>query len=291
MSFATTPPVGFAPVTTAVQTCYRHPDRRAGVVCQRCDRPICPDCMQQASVGFHCPECTKRSGQKVLRASQLRTKPVVTHALIALNLAVFVAGIGSGLQTKDRVIIDGGLVGEAVNPFTGQLVGVAHGEWWRLLSSGFLHANAIHIGFNMFVLLQLGRLLEPALGRLRFGLIYVVAMLSGAFGVLLLEPNAYTVGASGAVFGLMGAAVAAMRARGIDPFASGLGGTIALNLLITFTIPGISIGGHVGGLIGGFICGHLLVDVGPRYLKDPTLVLVAAGALGVAVLGAGILVA
>jgi membrane associated rhomboid family serine protease len=277
-------------VDTAVQTCYRHPDRRAGVICQRCDRPICPDCMRQASVGFHCPDCTKTSGQKVLHAAQLRTKPVLTHALIALNLAVFAAGIGGGLETRNRFISDGGLVGEGIS-LTGQLVGVAHGEWWRILTSGFLHANAIHVGFNMLVLYQLGNLLEPAIGRLRFAVVYVVALVSGGLGVLLIEPNAFTVGASGAVFGLMGAAVAAMRARGIDPFATGLGGTIVLNLLITFTIPGISIGGHVGGLIGGFVCGHLLVDVGPRYLKDPNVVLGAAIALGVGVLGAAVLLA
>ena len=120
-------------------------------------------------------------------------------------------------------------------------------------SSGFLHANLIHIGFNMFVLYQLGKLLEPALGRLRFGLVYAVALFSGGLGVLLLDPNRFTVGASGAVFGLMGAAVAAFRSRGINPFATGLGRHDRHQPLFTFTIPGISIGGHVGGLIGGFI--------------------------------------
>lgn len=291
MSGGSAAPVGFAVVSTTVQTCYRHPDRRAGVICQRCDRPICPDCMRQASVGFHCPECTKTSGQKVLRGAQLRTKPVVTHALIALNLAVFVAGIGSGLETKDRFIVDGGLVAEGFNPLTSQIVGVAHGEWWRVVTSGFLHANVIHIGFNMLVLYQLGNMLEPALGRLRFGIAYAVALLSGALGVLLIEPHGFTVGASGAVFGLMGVAVAAMRSRGIDPFATGLGGMILLNLVFTFTIPGISIGGHVGGLIGGFLCGHLLVDVGPRYLRNQRAVLAAAGAMGLAVFGAALLIA
>jgi membrane associated rhomboid family serine protease len=284
------PPVGFAPVNTAVQTCYRHPDRRAGVICQRCDRPICPDCMHQASVGFHCPECTKTSGQKVLRAGQLRTKPVVTNALIALNLAVFVAGMGSGLRTRQSVTIDGGLIGLG-RLGNGELIGVAEGEWWRMISSGFLHANAIHIGFNMWVLYQLGQLLEPALGRLRFGLVYAVAMVCGAFGVLLLDPNSLTVGASGAVFGLMGAAVAAFRARGINLFDTGLGGAIVLNLVFTFAIPGISIGGHVGGLIGGFVAGTLLLDVGPRYLKDPNLTVAAVVALGLVAVGAGILVA
>ena len=293
-------------MATAVQTCYRHPDRRAGVVCQRCDRPICPDCMRQASVGFHCPECTKTSGQKVVRAGQLRTNPIVTHGLIALNLAVFVAGIGSGLETKDEVIGYGGLVGEGqllqgipipheaatrIGVPIGELVGVAHGEWWRIITSGFLHANLIHIGFNMWVLYQLGQLLEPALGRVRFGLVYLVALLSGAFGVLLLDPQSFTVGASGAVFGLMGAAVAAFRARGINPFDTGLGGAVLLNLAFTFAIPGISIGGHVGGLIGGFLAGWLLLDVGPRHLRDPNAVLGAVAALGVAAGLAAVLVA
>jgi membrane associated rhomboid family serine protease len=277
-------------VTTAVQTCYRHPDRRAGVICQRCDRPICPDCMHQASVGFHCPECTRTSGQKVLRASQLRTRPVLTNVLIALNLAVFAAGIGSGLRTTQSMTIDGGLIGSG-RLANGDLIGVAHGEWWRIVTSGFLHANAIHIGFNMWVLYQLGQLLEPVLGRLRFGLVYAVALLSGAFGVLLLEPNGLTVGASGAVFGLMGAAVAVFRSRGINPFDTGLGGAIVLNLVFTFAIPGISIGGHVGGLIGGFIAGWILVDAGPRYLKDPNLALAAVAALGVVVATGSILVA
>lgn len=276
-------------MNTAVQTCYRHPDRRAGVICQRCDRPICPDCMNQASVGFHCPECTRSSGQKVLRASQLRTKPVVTHALIALNLAVFVAGMGAGLDTRDRVIVGGGLVGEQLDPFTRTLVGVAHGEWWRLVSGGFLHANAIHIAFNMLVLYQLGNLLEPALGRLRFGLVYAVALLSGSMGVLILDPHGFTVGASGAVFGLMGVAVAAFRARGISAFDTGLGGTILINLFITFTIPGISIGGHVGGLIGGFLAGWVLVDLGPRHLRDARLTLAAVAVLGFVAAAGGVL--
>lgn len=250
--------------------------------------------MNQASVGFHCPECTRSSGQKVVRASQLKTRAVVTNVLIAINVAVFVAGIGSGLVTRDAFIVDGGLVGEARLADQigfGKLVGVAHGEWWRLISSGFLHANIIHVGFNMLILYQLGNMLEPALGRVRFAIVYFVAMLSGGFGVLLIQPRGFTVGASGAVFGLMGAAVAAMRARGIDPFATGLGGMVVLNLVFTFAIPGISIGGHVGGLIGGFLVGYLLVDAGPRYLRDPNVVIATAVAMGVALLGGAILIA
>ena len=245
--------------------------------------------MHQASVGFHCPECTKTHSQKVVRPGQVATRAVVTQVLVGLNVAVFVAGIGSGLQTKSSMTIDGGLIG--VGQLTnGKLIGVGAGEWWRLITSGFLHANLIHIGFNMWVLYQLGRLLEPALGRVRFGLIYLVSMLSGGFGVLLMSPNGLTVGASGAVFGLMGAAVAVFRSRGINAFDTGLGGVIVLNLVFTFAIPGISIGGHVGGLIGGFLAGWILTDVGPRYLRDPNLVIGTVVALGALAFGGSILI-
>lgn len=237
--------------------------------------------MHQASVGFHCPECARVGKQKVVRAGQLSSTPVVTNALIAANLAIFVVGIGSGLQTKSSVVFDGGLAGPLV----------ASGEWYRLITSGFLHANAIHIGFNCFVLYQLGQLMEPVLGRARFALVYLVAMLSGSLGVLLLDPNAITVGASGAVFGLMGAAVAAMRSRGINPFQTGLGATIMLNLVITFSIPGISIGGHVGGLIGGFVAGWILTDIGPARTRDRRLPVAAVVAFGVLVAGAALAVA
>jgi membrane associated rhomboid family serine protease len=283
------PPVGFAVVDTAIQTCYRHPDRRAGVVCQRCDRPICPDCMNQASVGFHCPECTRSGAQRVVRPNQLVSRPVVTTALVALNVAVFVAGMGSGLRTSQAMTIDGGLIGIA--SYQGELIGVAEGEWWRLVTSGFLHANLLHIGFNCLVLYQLGLVLEPVLGRLRFTAVYFASMLTGSFGVLLLSPDRLTVGASGAVFGLMGAAIAVFRSRGINPFDTGLGGAVMINLLITFTLPGISIGGHVGGLVGGFIAGWILTDLGPRHLKDPAIPLALVVVLGVAAAGAGIAIA
>ncbi len=283
--------IACALVSTQIQTCYRHTDRRAGVVCQRCDRPICPDCMRQASVGFHCPECTKAGAQKVVRPQQLlNARPLVTQVLIGINLAIFFAGISSGMETRDRFIIDGGLVGHAFNPFTGELIGVAEGEWWRLVTSGFLHANLIHIGFNMFVLYRLGQLLEPVLGRVQFVLVYVVAMLGGSLGVMLVEPDAFTVGASGAVFGLMGVAVAVFRSRGVNVMDTGLGATIMLNLVFTFTIPGISIGGHVGGLVVGFVAGYLLTDAGPRYLKDEGLTIAAVVMLGLVAAGSAVLI-
>jgi membrane associated rhomboid family serine protease len=277
-------------VETAVQTCYRHPDRRAGVRCQRCDRPICPDCMRQASVGFHCPECTKTQGQRVVQGRQLlHARPVVTNVLIALNVAIFVWGMGSGLRTRGAVVIDGGLIGRGLTEQG--LIGVAEGEWWRIVTSGFLHANLIHIGMNCLVLYQLGQLLEPALGRVRYAIVYVVALLAGSFGVLLLDPDKLTVGASGAVFGLMGVAIAVMRARGINVFDTGLGGAVALNLVFTFAIPGISIGGHVGGLVGGFLAGYVLTDLGPKHLRDPRLTMGVTALLGIGIAAASVLVA
>ena len=141
------------------------------------------------------------------------------------------------------------------------------GDYWRIVTAGFLHTGMIHLLFNMFGLYILGGLLEPAVGRLRFGIIYFVSLLAGSFGALLLEPTAPTVGASGAIFGLMGAAVVVMRNRGINPMESGLGLWIGLNLLITFTIPNISIGGHIGGLIGGAVAAVIMFDLprpGPR---------------------------
>jgi membrane associated rhomboid family serine protease len=276
-------------VEQSPRTCYRHPDRRAGVICQRCDRPICPDCMHQASVGFHCPECTKTGRQRVVGPSQLGAGLLVTKVLIGCNLAVFLAGVGSGLSTKGSFIEHGGLIANASD--RGNLVGVANGEWWRIFSSGFLHANLLHIGFNMWALWVLGQLMEPVLGRARFAMVYGVALVAGALGVLLVDPNQLTVGASGAVFGLMGAAAAAMRSRGINVFATGLGATIMLNLLITFAIPGISIGGHVGGLAGGFVVGWIFVDTPPAWQRNPQLQMAAAAGLAAVLFGACLLVA
>ena len=137
-----------------------------------------------------------------------------------------------------------------------------------MLTAGFLHAGFFHLLFNMFSLWILGALLEPAIGQLRFALIFFVSVLAGSFGALLVEPNALTVGASGGIFGLMGAAVVVMRNRGINPMESGLGLWIGLNLLITFTVPGISIGGHIGGLIGGALAALVLFDL-PDMLRVP----------------------
>ncbi len=238
------------------ETCYRHPDRETGVSCSSCGRPICPDCMTPTPVGMRCPEC---AGQrtKVVRnptgTPGAQATPA-TFALIAINVVVFLVELASG---------SGGLsAGSASKFFTDfALFGpsVAEGEWYRLVTSGFLHVSIIHIGFNMFLLLVLGRLLEPALGTPRFLVLYFASLLAGSCGALVLEPNALTVGASGAVFGLAGAVFVIARGRGMDALAGEIGFLIVFNLVWSFIGPNISVGGHVGGLIGGVLCAFAIV--------------------------------
>ena len=263
-------------MATEIQTCYRHPDRRAGVSCQRCDRPICPACMSSASVGFHCPECTRAGKQKVYTARTLLTsRPLVTQILIGINVAVFLVGAASG--GRAGVLFDGNndlLVNGGLNAFA-----IAHnGEWWRIVTSGFLHFGIIHLGFNMYALWILGNQLEAALGRWRYLACYAAALVAGALGALIVSPNALTAGASAAIYGLLGVAIAAQRSRGISIWDTGLGGVLLINLFITFGISNISIGGHLGGLAGGFVCGYLIYNLGPK-IRNEAVVLAMCGAV------------
>lgn len=242
--------------------------------------------MRQASVGFHCPDCVKGASQKVITARTLRATvaPIVTYTLLAINVAVYLLSIssaGATLQRPSRTFeLDWALLGEGVvqQGFSQVVVGVSQGEWYRLITGGFLHANLLHLGFNMFALFILGRQLEPAIGRVKFAVVYTTSLLAGSFGVMLLDPGALTVGASGAVFGIFGYALVAQYARGINPMDTGLGGIVLLNLLFTFTIPGISIGGHVGGLIGGAVVAAIGDLAGPR-LRIPDSASIAAMAV------------
>ena len=181
--------------------------------------------------------------------------PRVTYGLIAVNVVAYLVEnthIGGGETLYDR----GALLGSPEVPGIEQ--GVAYGQWWRLLTGGFLHANLLHIGMNMLILYWLGRMLEPAIGSLRFAAVYVTSLLAGSLGALVLTPHAFTVGASGAIFGLAGCAVVEMRSRNVPVMESGLGVLILINLLFSFTSSGISLGGHVGGLIGGALAGLVL---------------------------------
>jgi membrane associated rhomboid family serine protease len=250
--------------------CYKHPGREAGVKCRRCERPICPDCMISAPVGFQCRECVK-GAPAVRTLRSLRSDPYVTYALIAVNVAVFVAG--PNLRT------DIGLNGPLV----------AAGEWWRIVTAGFLHFDLLHIGFNMFLLWMLGNALEPSLGRFRFAVLYSGALLAGSLGALVLDPNALTGGASGAVFGLMAAAFLSQRRSGIDPMQSGIGGLLVINLLLSFR-PGVSLGGHLGGLLGGALLISILHATEKR--RDQRLLgAVAALVVTAAIAGACLYVA
>jgi membrane associated rhomboid family serine protease len=266
------------------ETCYRHPDRETGVSCSSCGRPICPDCMTPTPVGMRCPECASQRTRVVRNPtgtpSGFGATPA-TYVLIALNVIVFLIEIASGAgglsASGGKVSVDFGLYG----PF------VAEGEWYRLISSGFLHAGIIHIGFNMFLLLVLGRLLEPALGTPRFLVLYFASLLAGSFGALVVEPNALTVGASGAIFGLAGATFVIARGRGMDALAGEIGFLILFNLFFSFVAPHISVGGHIGGLIGGIICALAIVAgekgmLGRNHRALEIAAMVAVAALAVA---------
>jgi membrane associated rhomboid family serine protease len=264
------------------QTCYRHPDRETGVSCSSCGRPICPECMTPTPVGMRCPECS-RQRTKVVRnptgaPGQFSAFPA-TMALIVVNVLVYLVEIaggsgGIGGLSVQRIFDMGGLWGPAV----------ANGDWWRLISSGFVHVSLLHIGFNMVLLYFLGRLLEPALGTPRFLVLYFAALLAGSFGVMLLDPNNVSAGASGAIFGLAGATFVIARGRGMDAIAGEIGFLIVFNLVFTFAASNISVGAHLGGLVGGVICALIVVAgergmLGARRLPVELALMAAVGAV------------
>jgi membrane associated rhomboid family serine protease len=254
-------------------TCYRHPSRETGVSCSNCGRPICPECMTTTPVGMRCPECSKQR-TKVMHMRDMASVPRATYALIMINAIAFFTEqgqfsiYGSGIYGR---VIDEGLLYRAA-------ISEGH-QYWRLVSSAFLHENLIHIGLNMYLLYLLGMMLEPAIGSVRFVAIYTTAMLAGSFGVVFATAGA-SLGASGAIFGLMGAAVVELRARNISVMQSGIGGLILINLVLSFSIPGISIGAHIGGLIGGAIAGYAIRTADNRGV--PALGLIACVLLSAA---------
>ena len=229
-------------------------------------------------MGSHCLECAKAARPDVktrARYWSARQPTLVTYALISINVGLFI-----WLAILDPDSLTGGrITGRSPNELGQWDLGLAGpfleaGEWYRLVTSGFLHFGIIHLAFNMLLLFQLGQLLEPAIGRIRFGLLYFAALLGGSAGALILQPNAIHGGASGAVFGLMGAAFVGMRSRGVNPFSTGLGATLLINLFVTFTIPGISIGGHIGGILGGAAAGWVVLA--PGHKRVPTWATYAA---------------
>jgi len=286
------------------ENCYWHSERYAGVTCQRCERRVCAECMHTASVGFHCPACiapqdihSRKQETSFARPNgrigNLSEQSLTTRSLIAVNFLAFLSALfkggslsGSGgisqvrlpsdpfiyivkWASKDIFTIDFGLIGYGrvfASRDSLDFVGVSEGEWWRMLTGGFLHGGIIHLAFNMFLLWMLGSQLERLLGTTSYLILYFGSLLSGTLGVMLLDPLAITVGASGAVFGLMGATVVYQFRRGLSPWSNGIGSLLIINLIFTFARPNISVGGHIGGLLGGLFIGWLIDEIDVRRL-------------------------
>jgi membrane associated rhomboid family serine protease len=213
--------------------------------------------MTPTPVGMRCPEC---AGQrtKVVRnptgtPSGFGAFPA-TVVLIAINVIVYLVEVakgGGGLSLGTLTVYEmGGLFGPAVSE---------GGDWWRTITAGFVHVSIIHIGFNMYLLFILGRLMEPSIGTARFVVLYFASLLAGSFVALLFEPNVVSAGASGAIFGVLGATFVIARGRRLDAIAGQIGILILINLVFTFSDGSISVGAHVGGLACGVLCGFLII--------------------------------
>jgi membrane associated rhomboid family serine protease len=236
--------------------------------------------MTPTPVGMRCPECSRdRTKVKTLRS--VPSGPRITEILIAINLIAFIAEVGTGTPLgggqHGTVLLKGGLDGPDITQ---------HHQYWRILTAGFLHYSVLHIAFNMFFLYIMGTMLEPAIGRANFIAVYLASLLAGSFGALLFEPGALTVGASGACFGVLGALIAVAHNRRISLWQSGLALTLLINVVFSFSVSGISIGGHIGGLVGGLITGAVVVELAEqRGLRSAALAACAAVAV-VSVVGA-----
>jgi membrane associated rhomboid family serine protease len=255
--------------------CYRHPDRETGLSCSECGRPICVDCMTVAPVGIRCPEHAGSRPRAVVAASRpasIAGKRVrrtaarhgyvipefsVTRLLVVANVLVYLAELAGGGDingTGNWIYEHGALVRNACYDVAcNQQAGLAHGEWWRLVTAAFLHYGPIHLALNMLALWWLGQPVEAALGRARYLLLYFAAGLAGSAGALLLTPNSVTVGASGAIFGILGALLV-LEYQVTGSLAGQAMTLIVINLAFSAGFrSNISLGGHVGGLIAGIL--------------------------------------
>jgi membrane associated rhomboid family serine protease len=244
--------------------CYRHPDRETALRCSNCGRFICSQCMRPTPTGQRCPECVGRTTAMRPR-SMANVTPVITYALIAINAFVYFGQVEGVVHESDYW-----LYGPAV----------ANGEWYRLVTSMFLHASIIHIGSNMLVLYWVGPQLEARYGPARYLALYMASGVAGSLGSILLQPHAQAIGASGAIFGLFGAiAVVLLRTTGsIAPIVP----LLVINLGLTFAVPGIAYGGHLGGLAGGVIVALAYEALASRRASVATQVAAAIG-IGLAV--------
>jgi membrane associated rhomboid family serine protease len=262
MSTPETPATGAS--EQEVPVCYRHPDREAHIRCQRCERTICPDCMQPAAVGFQCPSCVRegsrdtRSARTPYGGERSGNPALTSQVLVAINVAVWLAILATGWQRSaliDKLALTPvGTVFSRSDGTVFEVTGVADGAPWQLLTSMFTQVDLLHIAFNMLVLWTLGPQLEVAVGRARFLAIYLVSGFAGSAAVLWLSSvHSTTLGASGAIFGMLGALfVMAVKVRGD---VRGIATWIGINFVITFLLSSISWQGHIGGFVGGLLVG------------------------------------
>jgi membrane associated rhomboid family serine protease len=256
------PPTG---ASEEAPVCYRHPEREAHIRCQRCGRPICPDCMIPASVGFQCPACVRegsrqtRSGRTAYGGERSGNPALTSQVLIGINVIVWLLILATG-GSASRVV--DALALRPSSTFRGvvypQFHSVAQGDYWQLVTSMFAHVDIWHIGFNMLALYSLGPGLEAAIGRTRFLLLYFVSGLAGSATVMWLStPYSLTLGASGAIFGLLGALlVMAVKLRGdVRSILTWIG----INFLLTVVVSRISWQGHLGGFVAGVVVGGIIV--------------------------------
>ena len=220
----------------------------------------------QAPVGSHCLDCAKASRPDVRTRARFwnaRQPAMVTMTIIGLNLLVFIYA-----AVRDSGSIAGRFTLVHLDLALNEQLLTNGDEWYRLVTSGFLHYGIIHLGFNMYLLYLLGQMLEPTLGRVRFALVYFASLLGGSAGVLLLEPDALTAGASGAVFGLMGLAFVGSYLHGANPLNTSIGTLLMMNLFLTFMLRDrISVGGHLGGAVAGAVCAVFVMA--PRHKGVP----------------------
>jgi len=270
--------------------CYRHPGRETYVSCVRCGRHACPDCLRSAAVGQQCVDCVREGNRGSRQAvgrfgGQVTDRPTVTYTLVALCVVVYLIELA-----YSKAVDYGAMIGAAYDPTIHAFVGVAAGDWYRLLSSAFLHEppgsglGLTHIAFNMWALIVVGPSLERVLGRVRFLSIYVVSALAGSMlYYILAAPNSFALGASGAIFGLFGAWFVLARRLRLDSRQVVL--LIVLNLGITLVVHGIAWQDHVGGLIAGAALTAAYVYA-PR--ANRTLVQVAATVVILALIAVGV---
>ena len=253
--------------------CYRHPDRQSFILCQRCGRTICPQCSTQAAVGVHCPECVKearanaprRQPANIRAARSLRNnpdRPIVTYAIIALCVVVYLGQF---------------ILGDALTAWLTFWASAAFSQPWRIVTSLFAHGSPLHLLSNMFSLFVIGRMLEPALGRIRYFALFLVSGIGGLAAVALVVPSNPVLGASGAIFGMLGALLVLIRRFGGN--ATQILVIVGINLVIGFIVPGVAWQAHVGG----FLIGAALTAVFVRTRNEKQRGIQVAAAAGIAI--------